>query len=147
MDCFLPAIVANKLAYSVFRSSPLVICDSSGKSYGSEACVPRDGIFGHHFNKKLESFAPCYWQFLPLADFKISSRNKKTRVYAWIAFCKMEKWRVENQTNTRVWEDSSLCPETFPKNAVQEFHLWTHLEKMDHDKFLLHIHASLLQLF
>ncbi len=34
--------------------------------------------------------------------------------------------RVENQTKTRVWEVSSLCPETSTKNAVQEFHLWWH---------------------
>jgi hypothetical protein len=33
------------------------------------------------------------------------------------------KIRVENQTKTRVWEDSSLCPETSTKNAIQEFHL------------------------
>ncbi len=31
--------------------------------------------------------------------------------------------RVENQTKTLVWEDSSLCPETSTKNAIQEFHL------------------------
>ncbi len=31
--------------------------------------------------------------------------------------------RVENQTNTGVWEDSSLCPETSTKNAVQECRL------------------------
>ncbi len=30
------------------------------------------------------------------------------------------KMRVEKQTKTRVWEDSSLCPETSAKNAVQE---------------------------
>ncbi len=33
------------------------------------------------------------------------------------------KMRVENQTKTRVWEDSSLCTENSTKNAVQEFHL------------------------
>ncbi len=37
------------------------------------------------------------------------------------------KMRVENQTKTRVWEDSSLCPETLTKNVVQEFHLWTRI--------------------
>ncbi len=47
--------------------------------------------------------------------------NKKTQVYSWIAFWRM---RVKNQTNTRVWEASSLCPETSTKNAVQELHLW-----------------------
>jgi hypothetical protein len=35
------------------------------------------------------------------------------------------KMRVENQTKTRVWEDSILCPETATKNAVQGFHLWS----------------------
>ncbi len=35
------------------------------------------------------------------------------------------KMRVENQTKTRVWELSGLCPETSTKkNVVQEFHLW-----------------------
>ena len=33
------------------------------------------------------------------------------------------KMKVENQTKTRVWEDSSLCPETLTKNVDQEFHL------------------------
>jgi hypothetical protein len=32
---------------------------------------------------------------------------------------------VENPDKTRVREDSSLCPETSTKNAVQEFHLCT----------------------
>jgi hypothetical protein len=36
--------------------------------------------------------------------------------------------RVENQTKTRVWEESSLCPETSTKSAVQEFHLRTPAE-------------------
>jgi hypothetical protein len=35
------------------------------------------------------------------------------------------KMKVENQTNTQVLEDSSFCPETSTKNAVQEFHLRT----------------------
>ncbi len=30
----------------------------------------RDGIHGQKFKKRLESFAPCYSQFLLLADFK-----------------------------------------------------------------------------
>jgi hypothetical protein len=29
----------------------------------------RDGILGHQFNKRLESFDPCYSQSLLLADF------------------------------------------------------------------------------
>jgi hypothetical protein len=30
----------------------------------------RDGILGHQFNKRLESFASCYSESLLLADFK-----------------------------------------------------------------------------
>jgi hypothetical protein len=30
----------------------------------------RDGILGHQFDKRLESFAPCYSQFILLPDFK-----------------------------------------------------------------------------
>jgi hypothetical protein len=30
----------------------------------------RDGILGHQFHKRLESFAPCFSQLLLLADFK-----------------------------------------------------------------------------
>ncbi len=54
----------------------------------------------------------------------INPQNKKTRIYSWIAFCRNGKMWVENQTKTRLWEDSSLSPETSTKNAVQEFHLW-----------------------
>jgi hypothetical protein len=34
--------------------------------------------------------------------------------------------RVENQTKKLETEDSSLCPETSTKNAVQESHLWSY---------------------
>ncbi len=52
-----------------------------------------------------ESFAPDYSQSLLLADFnerhtqlwflksfQTNPRNKKTRVYLWIGFCRTEKW-------------------------------------------------------
>jgi hypothetical protein len=41
--------------------------------HGQKICfvsATRDGILGHQFNKRLESFAPCYSQSLLLADFK-----------------------------------------------------------------------------
>ncbi len=38
----------------------------------------RDGILGHPFNKRLESFSPCYSQSLLPADFK--NPYKETRV-------------------------------------------------------------------
>jgi hypothetical protein len=34
------------------------------------------------------------------------------------------KLMVESQTKNRVGEDSSFCPETSTKNAVQEFTYW-----------------------
>jgi hypothetical protein len=49
---------------------------------------------------------------------KKNPQNKKTRV-----FCRTEKTTVENRTKTGTSEDSSLCPETSTKTAVQEFHL------------------------
>jgi hypothetical protein len=36
----------------------------------SQEVETRDGILGHQFNKRLESFAPCYSQSLLLSDFK-----------------------------------------------------------------------------
>ncbi len=33
------------------------------------------------------------------------------------------KIKVENQTKTRAWEGSSLCPETTTNGAAQEFYL------------------------
>jgi hypothetical protein len=37
---------------------------------GRRKTPPADGILRHHFDKRLESFAPCYSQSLLLADFK-----------------------------------------------------------------------------
>jgi hypothetical protein len=43
------------------------------KSFNTFWLVPKDGILGHQFNKRLESFASCFSQSLLLADFKESS--------------------------------------------------------------------------
>jgi len=58
----------------------------------------RDGILGHQCNKRLKSFSLCYSQSILLADFKgfknpskKSAKQKKTRIYSWIAFFRMEK--------------------------------------------------------
>jgi hypothetical protein len=54
-----------------------------------------DGILGHQFNKSLESLTPCYSQSMLYSGFHIltkNPRNKRTRVYSWIALCSMEKW-------------------------------------------------------
>jgi hypothetical protein len=56
--------------------------------------MPQDGILGHQFNQRLESFAPCYSQSLLQEDFeetypslflKILTKNpryKKTRAFS-----------------------------------------------------------------
>jgi hypothetical protein len=53
--------------------------------------LARDGILGHQFNKRLEYFASYFSQSL-LALWFHNPRNKKTRVFSWIAFCRTEKW-------------------------------------------------------
>ncbi len=49
-------------------------------------------------------------------------QNKKSKVYSCLAFVEIKK-RIENRAKTRVWEDSSLCPETSTIKAVPET-LW-----------------------
>ncbi len=58
-------------------------------------------------------------------SLQINLRNKKTQVYSWIKFCRWGKWGWNNQTKTRVSEDSRLCPKTSTKNAPQDFHLYS----------------------
>jgi hypothetical protein len=62
-----------------------------------------------------------------------------TRVYSWKIFCRTEK--NEGRTPDENWEDSSLCPETSTKNAVQEFHPWRRISWRwpHHEGFLLQI--------
>ncbi len=50
--------------------------------------------------------------------------------------------RLENQTKTHVWEDSSLCLQTSTKNAVQEFHLCIH-KKQGQYYFSIYLFVSL----
>ncbi len=86
----------------------------------------------------------CYSQSLLLADFKENQtllwiskslqknpRNKKSRVYSWISFCRNGKMRVETHTVLETaWEDSSLCPETSTtvemplKNSISILHFF-----------------------
>jgi hypothetical protein len=72
-----------------------------------------DGILGHHFNKRLETFAPCNLQSLLLTDFKenrtlllllfkkslpkVCEKRKLDATPEWNG-----KMRVENQKKTRV---------------------------------------------
>jgi hypothetical protein len=96
--------------------------------------VPRWN-FGHLFEKRLESLAPCYSQSFYWWIFKENQtllwflkyiKNRKTRQLVSIHEKHLlnGKMREANQTKIRVWEDSTLCPETSTKNAVHEFHLW-----------------------
>ncbi len=88
-----------------------------------------DGFLGNEFDKKLESFAPCYSQSLLLAGLTENhtlysgfiTPYKKSLFMNIIL--KNRKTRGENQTKTRVWGESSSCPETSTKTAVQEYHL------------------------
>jgi hypothetical protein len=64
--------------------------------------------------------SPFYWRILKK---NILYSGFKTP-YKKSALQENGKIRAENQTKTRVKEDSSLCPETSTKNAVQGFHLW-----------------------
>jgi hypothetical protein len=78
------------------------------------------GIPSNQFKKRLEFLAPCYSQFLLLADFQEKPYSSLVlKILAKIA---------ANKKN-RNWENSSLCPETSTKNAVQEFHHWLSLSK------------------
>jgi len=90
--------------------------------------VFRDGIVGHQFDKRLESFAPFYSQSLPLADFTENHTLlwiRETRKLSLFmdSICRTKN-EARNQTKTQIREDNSLCPETSTKNALQEFHLW-----------------------
>ncbi len=89
--------------------------------------LSRDGILGHEFDKRLESFAQCYSQSLLLADFYRKPilysgfRTKKNNSSLFTnSILYNRKTREENQTIAWVWEDSSLCPETSTKTAVQD---------------------------
>ncbi len=54
--------------------------------------------------------------------YKKSAKPKNSSLFVKSILWEEKMW-VENQTKTRVWEDSSLCPESSTKNAVQGFHL------------------------
>ncbi len=63
-----------------------------------------------------------FW-FLKSLQKKSMKQENSSRVYSWIAFCRMEIRGYKTPKITRVWEDSSIGLETSTKNAVQEFHL------------------------
>jgi hypothetical protein len=73
-----PTTCLSSRSRSVLRSGELneaatpaiYTTKSSLMQLGIRDVYPRDGILGPQFNKRLESFAPCYSQSLLLADFK-----------------------------------------------------------------------------
>jgi hypothetical protein len=111
----------NENQTGVQRSSPYILF------------TDLDGILGHQINKRLESFAPCYSQSLLLADCKenhtllwftkLHKKSAKKENSSRLMNNILLNWKmwVKNQTKTRVWEVSSLCPETSTKNTIQEF--------------------------
>ncbi len=69
----------------------------------------RDGILGHRFNKRLESFAPCYsqslsWRVLKKTTlfFACKSFYKKSAKQENLSLFMTCVMRVKNQTNIRV---------------------------------------------
>ncbi len=87
----------------------------------------RDGFLGHQFNTRLESLLQAinrtfYWRILKKKIILVSgfnnpykkSRKQETGVCSWIALRKNQGRKPD--------KNSSLCPETFTKNAVQEFY-------------------------
>ncbi len=100
-----------------------------------KAASPADGILGYQFDKRKDSSLllhaihnistggylkrkPDFNLVLQIYIKKISETRKLGSINEYYLVM-----RVENQTKTRVWEDSSLCLETSSKNVVQEFHL------------------------
>jgi hypothetical protein len=63
--------------------------------------VSSDGILGHHFNKRFESFAPCYLHSLLLANFK------KTLTYSSLVLIILTKESAK-QENSSLFMNSIL---------------------------------------
>ncbi len=88
----------------------------------------RDGILGHQSNKRLESFAPCLSPSGGFNETKFKDPYKKireTRKFESIHqkhFVEQKNKGRKTDKSSRL-EDSSLCPETSTKTAIQEFHL------------------------
>ncbi len=61
-----------------------------------------------------------YSSLLKKKSFQITAKQENSSLFM-NSILKNGKVRRENETITRVWEASSLCPETLTKNAVQEF--------------------------
>ena len=59
----------------------------------------RDRILGHQFNKRLESFAPCYSQSLLLVDFK--ENHSLMQVFKILT-------KIRKQENSSLFMNSSL---------------------------------------
>jgi hypothetical protein len=57
----------------------------------------RDGTLGHQFDRRLQSFAPCYSQSLPLAEIL-------RKPYPTLAFKKHTKNRNETRKLESIYE-------------------------------------------
>jgi hypothetical protein len=67
-----------------------------------------------------------YWRILKKTILISGFKNIHTKIREQensSLFMNRKENELENQTKTRVLEDSTLCPETSNKNAVQEFNL------------------------
>jgi hypothetical protein len=96
---YVPEILKNHFLYKVrltIHGPVPYLYFTLGRVDPDPQSEPRDGVLGHQFNKRLGSFAQCYSQCLPQADFKENhrysslvlkiltknTRNKKTQVYS-----------------------------------------------------------------
>ncbi len=102
--------------------------------------LTRDGILGHQFYKRLESFAPCSSKSLLLADFKenhtlllfLQSLQKTAKLENSSPFMisfveqKNESRKPDKILSLRRLE---FMPINWDKNAGQEFPLWCQSEE------------------
>ncbi len=97
------------------------MCSEIRRSY-IHSNLSWDGILGHQFNKRLGSFAPIHSPLVPEDFFKKSTNQENSSLFTKSILFD-GKMRVKKSDKTWAWEDSSFCPGTSTKNAVQEFHL------------------------
>jgi hypothetical protein len=93
----------------------------------------RDGILGHQFENILEIFCsaihiPFYWWICQKNilysgfknTYKNNPRNKKTRVFSWIAFCRMEKFGWKTRQKSSLSRLEILALKMLFKNSVSD---------------------------
>jgi hypothetical protein len=74
LSYYLISVSSGKNVTNWSSGSLIPMANQKSKKWGNDSdwedLVTRDEMFGHQFNKRPESFAPCYSQSLLLADFE-----------------------------------------------------------------------------